>query len=65
MRLIECYGVPTLGVALNGEGSTEEGLKQAQSELRERLGIPVIRPLEEGVGELIPVIRRLIEERQR
>jgi uncharacterized NAD-dependent epimerase/dehydratase family protein len=65
VRLIACYGVPTLGIALNGEGSTEEGLKQAQSELRERLGVPVVRPLEEGVGELIAVIRRLIEEQRR
>lgn len=64
VRLIECYGVPTLGIALNGEDLTEGELKEAQRTLRERLEIPVVRPLEEGVGELIPVIRRVIREQR-
>jgi uncharacterized NAD-dependent epimerase/dehydratase family protein len=59
VELIRRYGVPTLAVALNGHGMSGEELIAEQNRLREKLGIPVIRPLEEGVGELIPVIRRL------
>jgi len=62
VRLIGCYGVPTLAITLNGEGMTETELIEAQRELHGRLGVPVVRPLEEGVGALVPVIRDRIRE---
>ena len=58
--LIRYYGVPTLAVTLNGQGMSGDELIAEQASLHERLGIPVIRPLEEGVEELVPVIRELI-----
>lgn len=50
------YGVPVLGVSLNGQGLSAEALVEAQEELRTELAIPVVRPLEEGVAELAAAI---------
>ena len=60
IELIRHYGVPTLAVALNGQGMSGEALIAEQKRLRGRLGIPVIRPLEEGLEALVPVIRELV-----
>ena len=48
--LIRRYGARTLAVTLNGEGMSPEALRTEQQRLGWRLGIPVVRPLEEGVG---------------
>ncbi len=58
--LIRRYGARTLAVTLNGEGMTPEALRAEQQRLRWGLGIPVVRPLEEGVGPLIAVIREYL-----
>jgi len=58
--LIRRYGARTLAVTLNGEGMTPEALRAEQQRLRWALGIPVVRPLEEGVGALLPVIREFL-----
>ena len=60
IKLITMYGAKTLAVSLNGEGGTEEELIRCQQELAQKLGLPVIRPLHEGVADLLPVIRRFI-----
>jgi uncharacterized NAD-dependent epimerase/dehydratase family protein len=60
IELIKMYGAKTLAVSLNGEGGTAEELIRYQDELAQRLGLPVIRPLQEGVEGLLPVIRRYI-----
>ena len=62
VELIAAYGVPTLAIALNSHGSSMEALVAEQERLRQVLGIPVVRPLEEGVDELVPVIERLLGE---
>ncbi len=61
IELISFYGAKVLAVTLNGKSATPERLKQYQREYREQLGIPVVRILEEGAGELIPVVRRYLE----
>jgi uncharacterized NAD-dependent epimerase/dehydratase family protein len=58
--LIRRYGAKTLAVTLNGEGMTPEALRAEQQRLRWALGIPVVRPLEEGVGALLPVVREFL-----
>jgi uncharacterized NAD-dependent epimerase/dehydratase family protein len=58
--LIRRYGARTLGVTLNGEGMSPEALRVEQQRLRWALGIPVVRPLEDGVGELLPVVREFL-----
>jgi len=58
--LIRRYGARTLAVTLNGEGMSPEALRAEQQRLRWALGIPVVRPLEEGVGALLPVVREFL-----
>lgn len=60
IELIHRLGARTLAVTLNGEGMTPEALRAEQQRLRWGLGIPVIRPLEEGVGALVPVVREFL-----
>jgi uncharacterized NAD-dependent epimerase/dehydratase family protein len=62
IELIRLLGARTLAVTVQGEGLSEDGLKQAQQQLQQELGIPVIRPLEEGLDALVPVVRQFIEE---
>ncbi|MGB5986908.1 MAG: DUF1611 domain-containing protein [Desulfobacterales bacterium] len=60
MELIKCYGAETVAVCLNGEGGDPEALKIYQQELQNKLNIPVIRPLEEGVQVLLAPIRQIM-----
>ena len=60
IALIRMLGARTLAVTLNGEGMLPEALRVEQQRLRWGLGIPVVRPLEEGVETLVPVIREFI-----
>lgn len=60
IELIRRLGARTLAVTLNGEGMTPEALRAEQQRLRWGLNIPVIRPLEEGVGALVPVVREFL-----
>ncbi len=60
IELIKMYGAETLAVTLNGHGGTQADLIRYQHELAQKLGIPVIRPLAEGVSALLPVIRQLL-----
>lgn len=63
--LIAAYGARTLAVTLHGKNTEPAQLKRTQQVLRAELGIPVVRPLEEGVGTLVPLVRRYIEEQRR
>jgi uncharacterized NAD-dependent epimerase/dehydratase family protein len=60
IALIRLYGAEVIAVTLNGEGLTAEALEAAQGELGERLGLPVVRPLEEGGEALLPAVRRYL-----
>ena len=61
IALINMYGAETLAVTLNGEGGNENELIEYQHKLSEKLMLPVVRPLQEGVGDLLPVIRRFLD----
>jgi uncharacterized NAD-dependent epimerase/dehydratase family protein len=65
IELIRLFGARTLAVTVQGEGLDEAGLCRAQQELQQQLGIPVVRPLEEGLAALVPVVQRFIEEETR
>ena len=58
--LIARYGARTLAVTLNGRDCSPEALRAEQQRLRETLGIPVLCPLEDGVGELLAPVREFI-----
>ena len=61
IALIRFYGARTIGVALNthGLGGARERIR---GELADRLGIPVVCPLEDGVEPLVASVRQLVEE---
>jgi len=56
IRLLELLGAETLALTLNNQGGDEQDMIAEQNKLTVRLGIPVVRPLEEGVGALLDVI---------
>ena len=62
IALIELYGAKVLGLTLNGEGLTESELLNHQVQLNKELQIPVIRPLQEGVESLLPIINQHIAQ---
>ena len=62
IALIELYGAKVLGLTLNGEGLTESELLNQQIKLNKDLQIPVIRPLQEGVESLLPIINQHIAQ---
>ena len=61
MELIRYYDSETIAVTLNSKGCTAEQLDRFRVEYREKLGIPVVEPLTEGVEALVPAIRSFIE----
>ena len=61
--VIGLYGSRVLCVTLQHSGDTSaEEVMAIQRSLQSTLGIPVVRPLEEGVDGLIPAIERYIED---
>ncbi len=62
IRLIACYGARTLAVTLHGQGLTAAALARTQQELQAGLAVPVIRPLQDGLTGLTPLVRRFLEE---
>ena len=58
--LINMYGARTLAVTLNGEGAEERDLIDYQQQLADKLSLPVVRPLHQGVESLLPLIRRFL-----
>ena len=62
IELIRMYGAQTLAVTLNGEGGSPEALAEYRQNLAQRLQLPVICPLQEGVEALLPVIRRFMSQ---
>jgi uncharacterized NAD-dependent epimerase/dehydratase family protein len=57
VELIRLYGSKVVAVTLNNEKSSPAELIEHQRRLTAELGLPVIRPLEEGLDALLPVIR--------
>ena len=56
------YGARTLAVTLNDTGLSADELIACQQDYERNLGIPVLRPLQEGLDRLVPVIQEYIEE---
>ena len=60
IALIRAYGSEVIALALNTEACSQEEAVTYQTEYAERLNMPVLLPLQEGVDSLIPVIQSLI-----
>ena len=61
IELIRFYDSETIAVTLNSKGCSPEQLDRFRAEYREKLGIPVVEPLTEGVEALVPAILAFIE----
>ena len=59
ITLIQSYGSVVIALALNTEGCSRDEAVAYQQEYAERLSIPVLLPLEEGIGAVLPIIQRL------
>jgi len=64
IALIRLLGARVLAVTLNGTGLSAEALIDHQNRLTAELGLPVVRPLEEGVAPLLPVVREFLERKR-
>lgn len=62
IELIQLYGAKTLAVTLHEEGMNNQKFKKYQTEMNIKLGIPVIRPLTEGVEKLLPTIKEYMKQ---
>jgi uncharacterized NAD-dependent epimerase/dehydratase family protein len=61
ISLIEHYGARVLAVTLNGEGGSPDQLDDYVRSINDKIKIPVLRPLEDDMTELIPAIREYME----
>jgi uncharacterized NAD-dependent epimerase/dehydratase family protein len=61
VELVRLYGAEVLAVALNGDKLAPGAALAAQRDLQARLALPVVRPLEEGLADLVPRLRRYVE----
>lgn len=57
IALYEMYDAKVLAVTLNEQGLAEEEVQKYQARMEEKLSIPVVRPLKEGMKRLMPVVK--------
>lgn len=62
IELIRLYGAETIALTLNEEALTEQEVPDYQQMMNKKLGIPVLRPLQGELNQLIPKIRSLLGE---
>jgi uncharacterized NAD-dependent epimerase/dehydratase family protein len=60
IELIRLLGAEVLALTINHEGMTTAEAEQARSRLANKLGIPVVLPLQGDLGELVTTIRNHI-----
>ncbi len=64
IELIRLYGATVLAITLNTTGIDLATAQKHKNEYEGILGLPVILPVEEGVGALIPVLEKYMEDYQ-
>ena len=60
LELIRLYGSETLAITLNSSELTQKELLSEQQKLADRIGLPVVCPMEEGMEQLVPVVQEFI-----
>jgi len=63
--LIKTYGAPTVALAVNTMKMKEADARAWATEKEKELGITTILPLEDGVGKLVPIFKKMIEDTRR
>ena len=61
IALIKMYGSSVIAIAINTEHCTTEEAYQYQAKMEQELGLPVLLPLHEGVGKMIPLLKNLLK----
>jgi uncharacterized NAD-dependent epimerase/dehydratase family protein len=61
LELVRLYGSRVLALTLNGDGMTAPALAEEARRLEAHLAVPVLRPLQDGVEALVPLLRRYVE----
>jgi uncharacterized NAD-dependent epimerase/dehydratase family protein len=59
IAIIEHYGSKVIAVAMHTELCSPEEIRQYQQDYERKLGIPVLLPIQEGVGRIIPELKKL------
>jgi len=62
IALIKIYGAPTVALTINTAKMTEAEARDYALQAQEKLKIPVILPLEDGVDSLVPVFEAMIRK---
>lgn len=62
IELIKMYGSKVIALAVHTGGCTLEEAKKYKKEYIEKTGLPVLLPLEQGMKEIIPVIKELVSK---
>jgi uncharacterized NAD-dependent epimerase/dehydratase family protein len=62
IQLIRIYGAPTLALTINTAKMQEADARQYAREAEQKLNIPVVLPLEDGVDALVPVFEKIIKK---
>ena len=58
--LIAMYDSRVLAVALNEDHCDDAAMRTHRARIAEAMGVPVVRPLVDGLGALVPVVREFI-----
>ncbi len=64
IALIKMYGAPTIALTLNTAKMSKDEARKSADAYQQSLGIPVVLPLEEGLDALVPVLKKLIEDKK-
>lgn len=62
IALIKIYGAPTVALTINTAKMKEAEAREYARKAQEKLKIPVVLPLEEGVDALVPVFEAMIRK---
>ncbi|MGC1242265.1 MAG: DUF1611 domain-containing protein [Chryseosolibacter sp.] len=62
IELIRIYGAPTVALTINSANMVEAEAREYASQAQEKLNIPVILPLEDGVESLVPLFEAMIKK---
>jgi uncharacterized NAD-dependent epimerase/dehydratase family protein len=63
IAMIKAYGAPTVALTINTGKMKIDDARNYASEKSNELGIPVVLPLEDGVDQLVPLFKKLIDKK--
>lgn len=62
IELIKTYGAPTLALTINSAKMPQQEARDFAAKYQQSLGIPAILPLEDGVDQLLPIFKDMIDK---